>query len=137
MVFVQKWGQRLCFYNLKGFVMKKMLLTVLLACVCGGAVASDYTYTETETTTTWESVNYNAPCRACDGGCNHRYASSRDVRPCAARRATVSHQPVRVKTHTEVIDHYQVYQPVTVYKPMGTEIQRRVVPAQPCKTCGM
>ena len=37
--------------------MKKILFTVLLACVCGGAVASDYTYTETETITTWESVN--------------------------------------------------------------------------------
>lgn len=119
--------------------MKKILFTVLLACVCGGAVASDYTYTETETITTWESVNYAAPC--CDGGCNRRYASSRDVkpiaRPCAARRADVVHQPVRVKTHTEVIEHYQVYQPVTVYKPMGTEIQRRVVPAKPCDTCGM
>lgn len=134
LLFVQKWGAEIVFYNLKGFVMKKMLFTVLLACVCGGAVASDYTYTETETITTWESVNYAAPC---DGGCDCRYASSRDVRPCVARRAAVSHQPVRVKTHTEVIDHYQVYQPITVYKPMGTEIQRRVVPAKSCKTCGM
>ena len=54
-------------------------------------------------------------------------------RPCAQKVA----EPVRVKTHTEVIDHYQVYQPVTVYKPMGTQIQRRVVPVVHCNKCGM
>ena len=113
--------------------MKNILFAAVMACVCGGAVASGYTYTETETITTWESVNYAAPC---DGGCNRRYVSSRDVRPCAVRHATTG-QPVRVKTHTEVIDHYQVYQPVTVYKPMGTEIQRRIVPAKSCDKCGM
>ena len=53
-------------------------------------------------------------------------------RPCAKKAG----EPVRVKTHTEIIDYYQVYQPVTVYKPMGTQIQRRVVPAKKCAKCG-
>ena len=53
------------------------------------------------------------------------------------RRPYVSRvaEPVRVKTHTEIIDHYQVYQPVTVYQPVGTQIQRRVVPAAGCHHC--
>lgn len=53
------------------------------------------------------------------------------------RRPYVSHvaEPVRVKTHTEIIDHYQVYQPVTVYQPVGTQIQRRVIPATNCHKC--
>ena len=111
--------------------MKRVLLvSVLSALVCGGAVASDYVYTETETVSTWESVSV----QPVDNG---RYVSSRDVkpvrRPCAKKAAA----PVRVKTHTEVIDHYQVYQPVTVYQPMGTQIQRRVVPATNCNKCGM
>lgn len=60
-----------------------------------------------------------------------RVASSIDVRPCAAR----AEKPVRVKTFTEVIDHYQVYQPVTLYKPVGTYSIRRIIEApRPC--CG-
>ena len=42
-------------------------------------------------------------------------------------------QPFAMKTQTEVIDHYQVYQPVTAYQPAGTFSQRAVVQAQrPC-----
>ena len=106
--------------------MKKLCLVALMCgMVVSGATASDYRYSETETVTTWESVNYNSGCGC---GCEKRFGSSRDVvkpvtRPCARYAG----QPVRVKTHTEVIDHYQVYQPVTVYKPMGTEIQRRII----------
>ncbi|MBO5947105.1 MAG: hypothetical protein J6Q44_03105 [Alphaproteobacteria bacterium] len=98
--------------------MKKTLLVALGALfVCGAAMA--YTYTETETITTYERFGVETKCGQ---GCEKRFVSSRDVKPCASRA-----QPVRVKTHTEVIDHYQVYQPVTIYKPMGTEIQRRIV----------
>ncbi len=104
--------------------MKKYLLGVLgMFMVCSVACAG-YSYTETETVTTWERVDYSVGT-GCGCACDKRFGSSRDVKPCA-RRAVVA-APVRVKTHTEIIDHYQVYQPVTVYKPMGTEIQRRIV----------
>ncbi len=97
--------------------MKKYLLAMFgVLFVCGVACAG-YTYTETETITTYERFGADVGC-----GCDKRFVSSRDVKPCAKKA-----QPVRVKTYTEVIDHYQVYQPVTVYKPMGTEIQRRIV----------
>ena len=117
--------------------MKEFLFaSVMVLMAVASAQASDFVYTETETETVWESVNVNTTC---GNGCEKRFLSSRDVekpsvRPCAARQ--VATQPVRVKTHTEVIDHYQVYQPVTVYKPMGTQIQRRVVPAKTCNKCG-
>lgn len=105
--------------------MKKFLLIgALSAFVCASAMA-DGVYTETETVTTYERV----------GGCanNVRYASSRDVKPCVRSQAA---KPVRVKTHTEVINHYQVYQPVTVYRPMGTQIERQIVPVKSCGKCG-
>ena len=44
-------------------------------------------------------------------------------------------EPIRLKTHTEVIEHYQVLQPVTVYKPVGTEVKRYIVPAKTCDKC--
>lgn len=118
----------------KVFFMKNVLFGAFLCAFCiAGAGASDYTYTETETLTTWERVDYVAGADDCSG----RFYSSRDVRPnarpCAMKQKPA--QPVRVKTHTEVIDHYQVFQPVTVYKPMGTEIQRRVVPVKNCNKC--
>lgn len=98
--------------------MKKSLLVALGALfICASAMA--YTYTETETITTYERFGVETQC---GHGCTKRFVSSRDVKPCAKKA-----QPVRVKTHTEVIDHYQVYQPVTVYKPMGTEVHRRVI----------
>ena len=97
--------------------MKKYLLGIFSALIVSGVACAGYTYTETETITTYERVGVNPGC-----GCNKRCVSSRSVKPCEKRA-----QPVRVKTHTEVIDHYQVYQPVTVYKPVGTEIQRRIV----------
>lgn len=103
----------------KGVEMKKTLLVALGALfVCGVAFAG-YTYTETETITTYERFGAEIKCGQ---GCAKRFVSSRDVKPCAKKA-----QPLRVKTHTEIIDHYQVYQPVVVYKPMGTEIQRRIV----------
>ncbi|MBR3930436.1 MAG: hypothetical protein IKJ62_02545 [Alphaproteobacteria bacterium] len=115
---------------------RNCLITVICMLLSGAAMASDFTYTETETVTVWERVNYDITH---EDLCNQRFVSSRDVvkpvaRPCPERQVAV--QPVRVKTHTEVIEHYQVYQPVTIYQPMGTQIQRRVVPAKPCNKCG-
>lgn len=128
--------------------MKKAILFGLFAIFAGAANASDGTYWETETFTTNETFHidtvtyyddaYVAPRRValpradtpktCD-----RVASSIDVRPCAARAG----KPVRVKTFTEVIDHYQVYQPVTVYQPVGTYSTRRVIEAAhpTCNKC--
>ena len=102
----------------KGVMMKKILLVALGALFVSG-VAMAYTYTETETITTYENVSVEAPCGY---GCEKYFVSSRDVKPCAKRA-----QLVRVKTHTEIIDHYQVYQPVVVYRPVGTEFRRRIV----------
>lgn len=107
--------------------MKKMFLfSVLVMTIIAPAVA-DGVVTETETVTTVEVLDYNytAP----------RYVSSAQVvphkRPCAKRTA-----PVRVKTHTEVIDHYQLYQPVTVYQPVGRVSTRRIIRApQVCNKC--
>ncbi|MCL1902391.1 MAG: hypothetical protein FWG18_02045 [Alphaproteobacteria bacterium] len=43
---------------------------------------------------------------------------------------------IAVHTHTEVINHYQVYQPVTVYVPAGTYAERQVQQvAQPQPRC--
>lgn len=112
--------------------MKKIFCAgVISALICSNVMA-DGVYVETETVTTWENVDVvvEAPVQ-------QRFYSSRDVRPISRPCAQKVAEPVRVKTHTEVIDHYQVYQPVTVYKPMGTQIQRRVVPAMRCNKCGM
>lgn len=107
--------------------MKKVIFASLFAiALCGGANASDGgVYYETQTVTKNVSLNidtttYGAPRVAV-------------ARPCTRNAATT---PVRVKTYTEVIDHYQVYQPVTVYKPVGTYAQRRVIAnVRPCG-CG-
>lgn len=107
--------------------MKKFLFASLVAFVVSIPAMADGIVTETETVTTVEVLdyNYNAP----------RYVSSAQVvphkRPCSKRAA-----PVRVKTHTEVIDHYQLYQPVTVYQPAGRESTRRIIRApQACNKC--
>jgi len=39
---------------------------------------------------------------------------------------------IRVKTHTEVVDYYQTYQPVMVYQPTGTYSERRVCSYNRC-----
>lgn len=54
-------------------------------------------------------------------------------RPCPCNRAVIGGAPVAVKTHTEVIEHYQVYQPVIEYVPAGTYTRRHVVAnVHPC-----
>ncbi len=113
--------------------MKNVLCLGLLSWFVCAAAFADVRYTETEIVTTWENVDIvvEAPAQP------QRFYSSRDVarvnaRPCMRQPVA---QPVRVKTHTEVIDHYQVFQPVTVYRPIGTQIQRRVVPVKNCNKC--
>ncbi|MBR6598263.1 MAG: hypothetical protein IKL37_00510 [Alphaproteobacteria bacterium] len=107
--------------------MKKCLIVGMCAAMVFGPASAAVKYTETETVVTVERVSANR------GGCAKRFASSRDVRPCAHKAVA---KPVRVKTHTEVIDHYQVYQPVTVYQPMGVQVERRIVPVKSCNKCG-
>lgn len=115
--------------------MKKTILSgLLIAMVSVSANASDGgAYIETETFTNHVSytaapvvyVNEAAPA-VVSGPCKKAVS-----RPCENAK------PVRVKTHTEVIDHYQVYRPVTVYQPAGTYAERRVVKRQqPCSRCG-
>ncbi len=106
--------------------MKKCLIVGLCAAMVFGPATAAVKYTETETVVTVERIYANRGC------CAKRFASSKDVRPCERK----VENPVRVKTHTEVIDHYQVFQPVTVYRPMGTQIERRVVPVKNCNKCG-
>ena len=105
--------------------MKKVLLSGLFAVIAGTAVASDggmfgdYRYTRAVRVEP-RAVAYvpAQPMRAVQAA------------PCARNCGT----PISVKTHTEVIDHYQMYQPVTVYQPAGTYAQRRIVQnAQPCQ----
>ncbi len=113
--------------------MKKLLSAGLISVFAFSAALANYTVTETEVLTTWESVDVVVE----ENVQPRRFYSSRDVvranpRPCARQQVA---QPVRVKTHTEVIDHYQVYRPVTVYKPMGTQVERRVVPVKNCNKC--
>ncbi len=109
--------------------MKKILLIGACCVMACDAAMAGVKYTETETVTIVERF-YTDPVEPV------RFASSRDVakksKPCAHQAA-----PVRVKTHSEVIDYYQVYQPVTIYKPAGVEVQRRVVPVKNCNKCGM
>ncbi len=128
--------------------MKKTILFGAMAIIVAGAAnASDGVYYETETFTTNEIFKtdtvtyyddaYIAPrmveTHASVVPTCGRVKSSMDVRPCAQRSA----EPVRVKTHTEVIDHYQVYQPVVEYIPAGTYQTRRIInaPTPRCNRC--
>ena len=70
----------------------------------------------------------NNGCGKCDNGCDK----------CDNGCAKSAHlNPVRVKTYTEVIDHYQIYEPVVTYKPAGTYSTRRYIqaPNPHCGTC--
>ena len=109
--------------------MKKILFLSFFMMNLGGPVLADDVIVETETTTTVEvlEIEYVTP----------RYVSPVHVvphkRPCAKKNQSA---PVRVKTYTEVIDHYQLYQPVTVYQPVGRTSTRRIVRApQACNKC--
>lgn len=114
--------------------MKKILFISMVAIfACTGAIASDGgVYMETqryESNTYYGTAEYTRAPRT----------SARRVivgrRPCGATTVADNAAPaVAVKTHTEVIDHYQVYQPVVEYIPVGTYTTRREVNAAP--RCG-
>lgn len=107
--------------------MKKILLASFMAMIVAMPAMADGIVTETETLTTVEVLEYNytAP----------RYVSSAQVVP-HKRSCAKPAAPVRVKTHTEVIDHYQLYQPVTIYQPAGRVSTRRIIRApQVCGKC--
>jgi len=119
--------------------MKKIILTSLIA---GFAAVSAYAsdgglYRETYTTTNRVSAQYDTDTYY--AAPQYAYAQQQYA-PAAQRPCAQAADPIAVKTHTEVIDHYQVYQPVTVYQPAGTFAQRRIVDAQPaaapCSRCG-
>ncbi len=115
--------------------MKKVILSGLAAAlVCVSANASDgglYLDTERVETRSQQYVDSDVYTA-------RQYVAPRAVvdipRPCAYSAGN----PFSVKTHTEVIDHYQMYQPVVTYMPAGTYSQRRVVenPRPRCGRCG-
>jgi len=108
--------------------MKKTLLSSLLAMVVATAAnASDGgIYQETETYTTRIRYNTTVATAPAQPQCGY-VANVACARP-APRPVPAA--PVRVKTHTEVIDHYQLYRPVVNYVPAGTYSERRV-----CSAC--
>lgn len=109
--------------------MKKSLVVGVVAALFSGVAMADYSYTETETVVIVESFDF-AKTNACLKRPVKKYL------PCASKHQKLA-EPVKLKTHTEVVEHYQVLQPVTVYKPVGTEVKRYVVPAKRCDKCTM
>lgn len=109
--------------------MKKTILTGLFgAFVATCAFASDGgVYSETETYTNRVRYNTNTVTSAEPARETVAYTYANTCNSCA--------QPVRVKTHTEVVDHYQVYRPVTVYEPAGVYSERRVIRNPGCGRC--
>lgn len=105
--------------------MKKTILTGLFgAFVATCAFASDGgVYSETETYT--NRVRYNT----------NTVTYAEPVRETVAYTCNSCAQPVRVKAYTEVVDHYQVYRPVTVYEPAGVYSERRVIRNNGCGRC--
>ncbi len=115
--------------------MKKLICASLMTIIAvAGANASDGgVYMETSNVYSG-TAQYT---RATNTYASPRTAARRVVvghRPCGCGRAAAAPMnPVAVKTHTEVIDHYQVYQPVVEYVPAGTYTTRRVVSRiRPC-----
>lgn len=96
--------------------MKQVIFASMLTVLAVPAMASDGS--------TW---NYAAPGYAQNYG-GYAVQSA----PCGGACGA----PIRVKVGTEVIDHYQVYQPVTVYQPAGMYSERRIVQAAPAPRCG-
>ena len=131
--------------------MKKLFLFCLFACAIGACVnAYADGFVETETVKTCEKISidtvkyydtaYVAPvAKPAPKPKPCKHATSLDVaRKCDCTKPEPKKvSPVRVKTYTEVIDHYQVYQPVVTYKPVGSYSTRRFInaPDPHCGTC--
>lgn len=116
--------------------MKKTFLTAVIAgLICGGAYASDGgVYTDVEQYATQEVFRTDTVVEAPAPRRIVAKPTPRRAAPCAR----MAGEPVAVKTHTEVIDHYQTYQPVVSYVPAGEYSTRRVVqsPRPRCSRCG-
>lgn len=113
--------------------MKKIILTCVIASLLGTAAyagGGEVIYRNEYTITTYEVATKKATQNK-QPYVNRQYAPAKRQRPCPQKTG----QPISVKTHSEVIDHYQVYQPVTVYEPAGTYTQRRIIENQPCDRC--
>lgn len=118
--------------------MKKTLFATLFGTIaCCAAMASDGgVYTEVETRN--NSVRFNYDAETYYVAAPERPVARRAIvaqRPCGCAPKVVAADPVTVKTHTEVIDHYQVYQPVVKYVPAGTYSERRVIETPRCNRC--
>lgn len=112
--------------------MKKILLSFVFAIAL---IPSAFAYQETETYTVYETltiekvtypVHKETPNKVMNKQDNCKFISSIDVsknKNCCESQE----KPIKVKTHTEVIDHYQVYKPVTKYVPAGTYKTVRVI----------
>jgi len=117
-----------CAHVTKGIPMKKIICSALFAVVAGGACASDGYWNYSSPDYTARRANY------INYATGSNYAVRNDARytvpgrPCAQNCGA----PVKVKTHTEIVDHYQLYQPVLIYEPAGTYSERRVVQTNPC-----
>lgn len=117
--------------------MKKIAVFCLLtASLTTGAYACPCHETTTETI--YESIQIST-VEISDDAYVSEQKPARIAAPCRVRssidlasrarncNAGVALRPVRVKKYTEVIDHYQEYQPVVQYVPSGTHTTRRVI----------
>lgn len=114
--------------------MKKILFASILATVvCAGANASDGgVYMETSNVYSG-TAKYTRTTTTTESDITPRRVVGHRPCPCKRDMAVAAPAPVAVKTHTEVIDHYQVYQPVVEYVPAGTYTRRHVVSnVRPC-----
>lgn len=116
--------------------MKKLASAAFAAIVSfSGAYASDGGV-YLETSNVYSGTARRARAQTTSTTVDTRTAARRVVvgrRPCPCNRTAVGGAPVAVKTHTEVIEHYQVYQPVVEYVPAGTYTRRHVVAnVRPC-----
>lgn len=107
--------------------MKKIISALIIS---GVFCANAFAYKETETYTVYETltidkVSYQKPNKTVHKPNKCRFASSIDVRNnCGCTKPL---KPIKVKKYTEVIDHYQVYQPVIKYEPAGTYTTVRII----------
>ena len=125
--------------------MKNIILTSWIAGLVsvsayagGGYVIWENEYTTTTqhvTVTPVESKTVHTPARAVRPAAPRarNVTCGTSSVHCGTPRAQYAGNPVAVKTHAEVIEHYQVYQPVTVYQPAGNFATRTIV--ENCDRC--
>lgn len=118
--------------------MKKFILSSL---VIGLFCTSANAYQETETYTIREKFRINIeqvekqPMPVAKVRCAQKqgYATSLDLAKAANKKCacnscnSCNNDLIPVKTHTEVIEHYQLYKPVVKYVPAGTYAHRTIL----------